>query len=106
VWAPGTFSQDKSTHEGICAKSRKNVRDCFRFVEEGLGERDEGSFWAVRDGFTVVDVFLFVIWRWGNAYGFDMGENYPAYDALARRVAERKSVREAVREEGIPVLGV
>ena len=53
------------------------------------------------EGFTAADVYLFVLYRWGNAFGFEMEENYPKYTSLVKLVLERESVEGAMAEEGL-----
>lgn len=59
---------------------------------------------AVGDSFTVVDPYLLVFYRWGDAHGFNMRENYPKYTNLVMELVKRESVRAAVEYEGIEPL--
>ncbi|KAH7113224.1 glutathione S-transferase [Dendryphion nanum] len=99
LFRPGRFSDDESVHGGIRDKARKNVQDGFELIESKL----ESGF-AVGDGFTAVDAYLLVFYRWGNSVGFNMEKNYPKYTSLVEGVVKREKVVETLAEEGIKAL--
>lgn len=96
---PERYADDTSLHPAVKAKGLSNVRDCFAQVEDRLH-----SVYAVGNDLTVVDVFLYVFYRWGFARGEDMRGTYPRYTKLVLHVAERTSVKEAIAAEGIDEL--
>ena len=59
---------------------------------------------AVGDAFTAVDVFLYVIYRWGYLLKLDMKGRFPKYTELVLEVTKRDSVLKAVEKEGIPLI--
>lgn len=50
--------------------------------------------------FTVADAYLFTVTQWASRVGFDLGE-FPALAQYQRRIAERPSVQDAMRIEGL-----
>lgn len=97
---PARFSNDESMFDGIKAKGRETIQESYKRIEEQL----EGRNWAVGDDFTAIDAYLLVFYRWGNEWKFSMRDKYPNYTKLVMKVAERESVKEACKEEGIDVL--
>lgn len=91
---------DEKLYPVVRAKARENVRECYEAIERQL----EGRTWAVGSEFSAVDAYLFVFWRWGNGAKFDMAGLYPNYGRLMGEVSLRRSVVEAVREEGIEMI--
>ena len=62
--------------------------------------KSEGG-WAVGDGLTAVDPFLFVYFRWGNIYmKLDMRKEYPKYAKLMDKLGERTAFKETIAAEG------
>lgn len=101
LFRPERFTIDSSEKalEAVRTKAKENITTCFEYVE---GRLREGK-WAVGEGFTGVDAFLLVFWRWGSAYGFGM-ERYGKYQKLMGRLVERKSVKEVLKLEGIKAM--
>lgn len=96
LWRPQRFSDDPEVFEGIKAKGRETISECFEVIESRLsGPCSTG------DGFTAVDPFLLVFYRWGNGIGIDMPDTYPGYAAFARALVRRDSVAAALAAEGI-----
>jgi glutathione S-transferase len=96
---PARFLDDVGMHDALREKARRNIEGCYAMIEERLGS--EGGVWAVREGFTAVDVFLFPIYRWGNWHlGLDMREMYPMFTALMGKVLALEGTRAALRAEG------
>lgn len=96
LWRPQRFSDDPSVFESIEAKGRATVAQCFEVIESKLsGQVSTG------DGFTAVDPFLLVFYRWGNSIGIDMRTTYPSYARFAQRIVQRTSVAAALAAEGI-----
>ncbi|KIV88772.1 hypothetical protein PV10_08417 [Exophiala mesophila] len=96
---PERYTDDQSVYPAVKEKGLSNVRDCFAKIEDRLT-----SVYAVGDSLTVVDVLLYVFYRWGFALGEDMRVRYPRYTKLALNVAERTSVKESIAAEGIDEL--
>jgi glutathione S-transferase len=96
LWRPQRFSDDPTAYDGIMAKGRKTIVECFDAIEPRLS----GSF-AVADAFSAVDAFLIVFYRWGNRIGVDMRADYPRYTRFAENLARRDSIAAAFAAENI-----
>lgn len=96
LWRPQRFSDDPDVFERIKAKSRTTISECFEIIESKL----TGPY-STGDGFTAVDPFLLVFYRWGNGIGIDMPKIYPSYTTFAQKLVGRDSVAAALAAEGI-----
>ena len=96
LWRPQRFSDDPEVFEGVGAKARKTISECFEVIEGKLA----GSC-STGDGFTAVDPYLLVFYRWGNGIGIDMPKAYPSYTAFAQTLVQRHSVAATLAAEGI-----
>ncbi|WP_323119676.1 glutathione S-transferase family protein [Burkholderia alba] len=96
LWRPGRFAADPSVHGTISAHGRGVIAAANDTIEAGLGD---GRAWAEPGGYSIVDPFLLVLYRWGQAVGFEM-ERHPAWSAHTQRVAGRDAVRRALAREG------
>ena len=96
VFRPQRFSDQPEMFDSIKAKGRQSVADGFAVIEGRLT-----GLHAVGDGFTAVDPYLLVFYRWGNAVGFDMTQTYPSYTRFAREIVKRESVVAALAAEGL-----
>ncbi len=101
LFRPARFVNDASLHDVVKARGRAWVGECFSYIESQLSD---GKKFAVGEGFTVVDGYLLVFYRWGNLCGMEMGKNYPRYDKLVRGLLEVESVRSTIEAEGINAL--
>ncbi|MCJ1374406.1 hypothetical protein MMC20_005638 [Loxospora ochrophaea] len=98
-FSPGNFADDESAFESVRRKSRAWIEQCYADVEEKLT-----GVHAVGNAFTAVDVFLYVIYRWGHLLKMDMKGTYPNYTNLVLEVTKHPSVLKAVEKEGIPLI--
>jgi len=96
LWRPQRFSDDPAAFESIKAKGRTTISECFDVIETRLS----GPY-STGDGFTAVDPFLLVFYRWGNGIGIDMPKTCPSYTSFAQRLVQRDSVAAALAAEGI-----
>lgn len=96
LWRPQRFSDDPEAFESVMAKGRTTISECFGIIESRLA----GPY-STGDGFTAVDPFLLVFYRWGNGIGIDMSKAYPSYTRFARTLVERDSVVTALAAEGL-----
>ena len=101
LWRPQRYSDDEKVLPVIREKGRKTVEEAFEMLE---GKLMDTLPYAVGDGFTVVDAYLFVFWRWGCDIGVDMEKRFPRYKALVEKLVEREAVKKALAEEGIEAL--
>ena len=96
LWRPQRFSDDPEAFGSITAKGKRTISECFGFIESRLS----GPY-STGDGFTAVDPYLLVFYRWGNGIGIDMPGTYPGYTAFARQLVQRASVAAALAAEGL-----
>ena len=96
LFRPARFADDSSMHAEIQRKGWETVLECFGRIESGLD-----GVHAVGAGFTVVDPYLFVFWRWGVERGADMEGRYPRYARLVAELVKREGVVAALEAEGI-----
>ena len=97
LWRPARFTNDRAQFESIIAKGGENITDAYRHIEKRL----IGRLWSVGDTYSCVDPFLLVFFLWGNAAGFAMQTEYPAWSAHAARILARDAVRRAIEQEGL-----
>jgi glutathione S-transferase len=101
VFRPGRFVGDEEgMYDVVRAQGRKTVLEAFTYIDEKL----EGREWAVGEGFTLADAYLYVMYRWGNMLKFGMREKFPNYTRVVERVVEREAVRKTLEAEGISAL--
>ena len=99
IWRPYDFTTNHSDTEPVVAKGKETLSSAFELIEEKLGSAE----WAIDGMYSVVDMFLLVIYRWGNRMKIDMPAKYPAWTKHTRRILERPAVVRALTQEGISV---
>ncbi|KAG8533432.1 uncharacterized protein KY384_002215 [Bacidia gigantensis] len=98
-FGPHRFADDEIAFDPIRRSSYAFIEQCFSDVEERLT-----GVYAVGNAFTAVDVFLYVIYRWGHMLRLDMKGAYPKYTKLVLEVTKRAAVSKTVEKEGIPLI--
>ncbi|KAF2964239.1 hypothetical protein GQX73_g9336 [Xylaria multiplex] len=94
---PERYIDDKDVYPAVQARGIKKIEDCYDVIDKRLADRT----YVVGEHITVVDLFVYVLWRWAvDVPHLNMKERYPAYGKLVQRVEAVPGVREAVREEG------
>ncbi|KAJ6125079.1 glutathione S-transferase GST-6.0 [Penicillium samsonianum] len=98
TFRPQRFSERPENWEEVRAKGMEIVKGCFEDIERKLG-----GVHAVGDGFTVVDAYLFVFWRWGVEVELDedLEGRFPKYRALAESVKGRETTMKTLQAEGL-----
>ena len=98
-WRPQRFTvlTEEGAVQGVREKGREVVEEGFGFIE---GKLREGKEYAVGEGFTAVDAFLAVLYRWGTIVGVDL-KRFVKLTALVQGVLERPAVKAALKAEGI-----
>ncbi|CAN8099307.1 unnamed protein product [Discula destructiva] len=101
LFRPAMYSNDERAWSSIQEVSRAHIEKCFGEIEAQL--RPGGAF-AVGDGLTAVDAFLYAIWRWVHMLQMDLSP-YPKFKVLVEDVVvKRKAVVVAVDKESIPLV--
>ncbi|MGF6839948.1 glutathione S-transferase [Paraburkholderia youngii] len=93
-----TFIAEVSLHAAVSAHARQTIETAFAQIESKL---TDGCSYSLPCGYTIVDPFLLVLYRWGIRIGLPMGDTYQAWTASARHVLERPAVQRALHSEGI-----
>lgn len=96
LWRPQRFSDDRGLFESIRAKAKTTISDCFGTIENKI----PGPY-STGNGFTAVDPYLLVFYRWGNGISLDMPTLYPRYTEFARNLVQRESVAATLAAEGL-----
>lgn len=87
----------ETTPEETKAAFRAKIEQHFDVVETMLSD---GRPYLSGEGFTVADIYLFVIAGWSRPTGIDL-PRWPKLGAFMERVAARKAVRAALHAEGL-----
>ena len=98
LWRPGRFLDDESVFPQLQEHALKTIRQCYSFIEDKLSFKK--SYYAVGKYFTVVDPFLFVLYRWGYRVKIEMRSEYPHFAAWAARISIKDSVIRAMETHG------
>jgi glutathione S-transferase len=92
---PERFADDAGVKAALAtpgeARFHRTLNDIERLAQ-GPGP------WLLGDGFSAVDAYALVIWRWAERRAIDTAA-YPAWRAKAARALARPSVRRALRKE-------
>jgi glutathione S-transferase len=99
IWRTEYFADDIGAHETIRRKGREHLGAAFGQVEECLPLRS----WAMPSGYTALDPFLLVFYRWGNRLGCSMRDTYPKWTWHAEQMALRGPVIRALATEEISI---
>ena len=102
-WRPGRFTGEEGAFEGIRAKAARDIRGYYERIEARLeaNEATRGGQrgFAVGGEFSVVDVLVYLFWRWAkHVEGLEEGmvERWPRFAELARRVEGLEGTRVAM----------
>lgn len=89
------FKADSSEDEKAAA--RKKVHQKFDYVDELLSD---GRQYLMGDGFSVADIYLFVVANWTGPTGIGL-DRWPNIAAFQQRIAAREAVQAALKAEGL-----
>ncbi|RMZ77909.1 hypothetical protein DV738_g4129, partial [Chaetothyriales sp. CBS 135597] len=98
IFRPSRFTDEEAALPGVKAKGFKSLGESLEYVESTL----TGGVHAVGGQFTVVDVYLYVFYRWAAALGLDPEAKYPKYAALVAELLKKKSAQDALAAEDVP----
>lgn len=97
IFRPQTYGgESPEGMTAVAAQSHQSLCKVIQTIEERLGERP----YALGEGFSVVDAYLFVFYLWSHdeRIQHELPER-PRWRALAGRVWQRESVRKVVARE-------
>jgi glutathione S-transferase len=93
------YAMQKDT-PAVRAKGKQCIREQSDYIESLIAK---GRDWAVPGGYSIVDPYILVFFRWGRQIGleFEMASLFPPWTRLSSRVAVRPAVRRVFEQEGI-----
>lgn len=100
-WRTERFTDDKASYQGIQKKGMENLRSSYQQIEQRLFTSK--TKWANGDGYSIVDPYLLVFYRWGNRLGLEMKTGYPAWTEHAFSMLDRNAVVTVLNHEEISV---
>ena len=104
LWQPGKFSDDEAAHAVIQAKARLTIEGHYERIGARLvaneafgGKRGH----AVGREFAVVDVLVYLFWRWAKHVDFEKGmpERWPRFAEVAGQVERLDGTKVAMEIE-------
>ena len=98
LWRPHRFVSDPALFPAVQARGIENLREQYAYIEALL---DDGRDWALPGGYSVVDPYLLVFYRWGIQVELDMATAFPAWSVLTRRILARPAVRSVCNHLGL-----
>lgn len=103
---PYRFADGEEARTAVASKAWETIQRCYARVEERL----KGREFAVSQGLTVVDLYLYLFRRWAEDMeglgGDQFAKKFPNYDRLGNMVEKIDGVRKAlIAEELKPVFG-
>jgi glutathione S-transferase len=93
---PDRATADKDAAPGVKSTAKEAIKGYFGDIEAKLAGRD----YAAGTGFTVVDAYLYVFYRWGSRIELDMA-GYKSWTAHAERLRSRPAIGRALADEGL-----
>lgn len=97
IWRAENFSADPAHLDAIRQKGFEHLASAHEMIEDRL----QTQTWALGEGYSIVDPYLLVFYRWGNRMKIDMRSRYPRWTDHASRMAARPAVARALATEGI-----
>jgi glutathione S-transferase len=97
ILRPERFVPGAADFAPVQSSGRANFQRCLADIETHLGRHA----YALRRGFSVVDPFWLVFYRWGARQGYELKVRYPAYARYIETLAQRPSIAAALQAEAI-----
>lgn len=104
LWRPGKFSDDEAAQAGIQAKAKSTIEGHYERIEARLAANEASGGkkgHAVGGEFTVVDVLVYLFWRWAKHVDLEKGmpEKWPRFAEVARQVERLDGTKVAMEIE-------
>ncbi|MFP8780170.1 glutathione S-transferase family protein [Hydrogenophaga sp. RWCD_12] len=97
ILRPERFVASAADFPPVQSSGHANFRRCLADIEAHLGRHA----FALGTGFSVVDPFWLVFYRWGTRQGYEMKVLYPNYTCYLENLALRPSIAAALQAEAI-----
>ena len=95
IWRAQRFSDDEGALPSIRARGLASLADHHAYIDRLL---TEAGGWALPSGYSFVDPYLLVFYRWGERLDLPM-RDYPAWSALTDRLLARPAVQRVLERE-------
>lgn len=89
---PQRYIADEHHYHAIREAAYQQIDACFQLLDRHM----ENRIYMVEDRRTILDPYLFVFCRWGNALP-EPFTNYPSLHRFMMRLAEDEGVQQAVQ---------
>lgn len=99
IYRPYRFCDEESAHEAIRDKGTRLAAEVYAAIEGKLN----GGY-AVGGHLTIVDAFLYVLWRWAVVMKIVGPATHPRYATLVKQMETMPFVVEALEVEGLEIL--
>jgi glutathione S-transferase len=97
IFRPERYVASADDYPPVKARGQEHLLKYFKEIDERLAS----SHYAMASGYSVVDPFLLVMFRWGNKLKFAMANDYPAWGKLITELLSRPAVQKSLKQEGI-----
>lgn len=98
IWRPERFTERHDLKSAIQANGRQLIDAAYIKIEQQVAE---SGHWAMPYGYSIVDAFLLVLYRWGGRIELPMRDSYPAWTSLTQRMLKRTAVQKVLQREGV-----
>lgn len=96
IWRPRRFLPEGDPSDAALKQTGiETVRGFFADIEARMAHD-----WALPGGYSIIDPYLAVFYRWGNRIGLDM-KAYPRWTEWTARMRARPAVAKVMAEEGV-----
>lgn len=95
VWRPNRFVAEGADTAELEAGGKRWLADAFAEIDGRIA-----GPWAIAPGYSVVDPYLLVFYRWGERMGFEMNA-FQRWSAQVDRLLDRPAVQRVLEREGI-----
>lgn len=99
ILRPERFVQSEENYSVVRESGHANYQGYLSTIDEHLRQNQ----YALCSGFSVVDPFWLVFYRWGVIQGYDMKNKYLHYSRYVDRLTQLSSIIKAMETEGISV---
>jgi glutathione S-transferase len=100
IWRPQRYVRQVQDESLVQAKGQDNVREQYAYINSLLAD---GRQWAIPEGYSIVDPYLLVFFKWGQRIGLEMRDHYPAWASLVDQLLGRTAIKTVLAKEGVEI---